>query len=181
MRDMILSLDATKEANRLTEFVEARKRAEENRKTTVVKTVTIENPVTNKLLEIQKTIEAKNYAKAQADLKRLLEENPSEPRIFYSIARVASLSAESIEDTELRKQKLLEAKVAYENVIRSATPQTDKALISLSYVALAKIYEFYDETEYAIKIYDAAIKIGDVTGGAFREAMAGKERLLKNQ
>ncbi|HQU83910.1 MAG TPA: hypothetical protein PKY59_12320 [Pyrinomonadaceae bacterium] len=181
MRDMILSLDTTKETNRLEQFAEARKRAESNRTTTVVKTVTIENPITNKLLAIQKTIEAKNYNQAQADLKQLLEQNPSEPRIFYNLGRVASLSAEGIEDTNVRNQKLLEAKVAYENVIRSSTPQTDKALISLSYVALAKIYEFYDQNEYAVKIYEAAIKIGDVTGGAFREAMDGKARLLKNQ
>ena len=181
MREMILSLDAGKEADRLTQFAEARKRGEEGRKTTIVKTVAIENPVTNSLLEIQKIIDSKNYVRAQTELKTLLEKNPSEPRIFYSIGRVASLSAESIEDVEQRKVKLLEAKVAYENVIRSSSPNTDRALISLSYVGLARIYEFYDETEYAIKIYDAAIKVGDVSGGAFREAMAGKERLLKNQ
>jgi tetratricopeptide (TPR) repeat protein len=181
MREMILSLDATKETNRLEQFAEARKRGEENRKKTIGTTVAIENPVTNRLLEIQKIIEAKNYSAAQAQLKQLLEKNPGEPRIFYGIGRVASLSAESIEDVEQRKTKLLEAKVAYENVLRSATPTTDRALISLTYVGLARIYEFYDETAYAIKIYDAAIKIGDVNGGAFREAMAGKERLLKNQ
>ncbi len=181
MREMILSLDTTKETNRLEQFADSRKRGEENRKKTVGTTVAIENPVTNRLLEIQKIIEAKNYSLAQTQLKQLLEKNPSEPRIFYGIGRVASLSAESIEDIESRKAKLLEAKVAYENVIRSATPNTDRALISLSYVGLARIYEFYDETDYAIKIYDAAIKIGDVNGGAFREAMAGKERLVKNQ
>jgi hypothetical protein len=181
MREMILSLDATKETNRLEQFAEARKRGEENRKKTVGTTVAIENPVTNRLLEIQKIIEAKNYSAAQTQLKQLLEKNPREPRVFYGIGRVASLSAESIEDVEQRKTKLLEAKVAYENVLRSATPTTDRALISLTYVGLARIYEFYDETAYAIKIYDAAIKIGDVSGGAFREAMAGKERLLKNQ
>jgi hypothetical protein len=181
MREMILSLDATKETNRLEQFAEARKRGEENRKKTVGTTVAIENPVTNRLLEIQKIIEAKNYSAAQIQLKQLLEKNPREPRVFYGIGRVASLSAESIEDVEQRKTKLLEAKVAYENVLRSATPTTDRALISLTYVGLARIYEFYDETAYAIKIYDAAIKIGDVSGGAFREAMAGKERLLKNQ
>lgn len=180
MREMILSLDTTKETNRLEQFATARKRGEENRKKTVGTTVAIENPVTNRLLEIQKIIEAKNYSKAQSELKVLLEKNPGEPRIFYSIGRVASLSAESITDVEQRKAKLLEAKVAYENVIRSATLNTDRALISLSYVGLARIYEFYDETEYAIQIYDAAIKVGDVTGGAFREAMSGKERLLKN-
>jgi hypothetical protein len=50
----------------------------------------------------------------------------------------------------------------------------------LSYVALAKIYEFYDQKDYAAKIYDAAIKLGDVSGGAYAQAIAGKQQLLKN-
>jgi hypothetical protein len=31
-----------------------------------------------------------------------------------------------------------------------------------------------------VKIYEAAIRIGDVPGGAYKEAIAAKERLLKN-
>jgi hypothetical protein len=30
-------------------------------------------------------------------------------------------------------------------------------------------------------LYDAAIKLGNVTGGAYNEAIAAKQRLLKNQ
>jgi len=183
LRDMILSLDAAKETNRLDQFAEAAKRAEARRKTPAAQTsnVAIENPVTNKLLEIQKIIEAKNYPQAGAELKQLVEKNPADSRIYYSIGRVASLSAENIEDADLRRDKLQEAQIAYSNVIRTATPNTDKALLSLTYVALARIYEFYDNNAYAIKLYDEAIKLNEVTGGAFKEAMDGKKRLLKNQ
>ena len=183
LRDMILSLDASKETNRLEQFAEARKRAEERRKSPAAQAVVIENPVTNRLLEIQKTIGAKNYPQANTELKQLLEKNPADSRILYNIGRVASLSAENIEDEEARKVKLKEAQEAYSKVvgIEIRKPNSDKTLLSLSYVALARIHEFYDDTEYAVKIYDAAIKVGDVPGGAFKEAMAGKERLLKNQ
>jgi hypothetical protein len=183
LRDMILSLDATKETNRLEQYAEAGKRAEARRKTPAAQTVSgaIENPVTNKLLEIQKIIEAKNYSQAGAELKQLAEKNQADSRIYYNIGRVASLSAETIEDADLQNQKLQEAKAAYSNVISSATPNTDKALLSLTYVALARIYEFYNDKTYAVKLYDEAIKIREVTGGAYREAIAGKERLLKNQ
>lgn len=182
LRDMILSLDATKETNRLEQFAEAAKRAEERRKSAAPQTVaaTIENPVTKRLLEINDIISAKNYARAAAELNQLALKNPSDARIFYNLGRVASLSAENIEIEEQRKQKLLEAKAAYEKALISATPKTDDALISLSYVALARIHEFYDESEYAVKIYEAAIRIGDVPGGAYKEAIAAKERLLKN-
>jgi ABC-type phosphate transport system substrate-binding protein len=92
------------------------------------------------------------------------------------------LSAQNLTDEAQQKAKLLEAKVAYENVVRiSQKEKIDSALLSLSYVALAKIYEFYDNNTYAIGVYDAAIKLGNVAGGAYNEAIAAKQRLLKDQ
>jgi len=184
LREMVLSLDTTKEANRLGQNADARKRAlaarAERKNRPDVATTIVENPVTTKLLEIQKTIEAKDYIQANAALKDLQKTNPTEPRIYYNMGRVASLQAEGLTDSDAQSKKLLEAKTAYENVLRTATPRTDPALISLSYVALAKIYEFYDQKDYALKIYDAAIKVGDVTNGAYKEAMDAKQRLLKS-
>jgi len=186
MRDIILSLDTTKETNRLTEFADARNRAlkarEDRKNNTTTQVSIIDNPVTVKLLEVDKIINTKNYTTAETQLKKLLEEYPTESaRIYYALGRLSSLSAEGFpkEDLDKRNQRLLEAKVAYTNVIRSATANTDPALLSLSYVALGRIYEFYDDNDYALKIYEAAIKIGEVTGGAFNEAKAAKERLSK--
>ncbi len=185
LRDFILSLDATKEINRLTQFADARKRAsaarEERRKNGGSQEIIIENPVTKRLIEIDQFTRAKNYTESEKQLKSLLTANPSESRIYYALGRVASLSAEGIADAEARQRRLSEAKVAYENVIRSATPKTDAALISLAYVALARIYEFYGEDAYAIKIYEAAIKVGNVTDGAYAEAVAAREKLMKEQ
>jgi hypothetical protein len=186
MREMILSFDAAKETGRYASFAEARRRAlaarEERRKNPVQDTVIAVNPVTTKLVDIQKLIDGKNYKQAETELKSLLERNPDEPRIYYSIGRVSGLSAQDLTDPEQQKNKLVEAKVAYENVIRMAQKQrVDPALLSLSYVALAKIYEFYDENSYAIGVYDLAIKLGNVTGGAYGEALAAKQRLVKNQ
>ena len=182
LRDMILSLDASKEANRLTEFAEARKRAEkarEERAKTVE--VILENPVTKRLLAIDEIIKAKNYTEAEKQLQQLLNENPKETRVHYTLGRVASLSAEGVADSAEQRARLLKAKGFYENVIKNATRETDIALLSLSYTALGRIYEFYDEAEYAIKIYETALKLGDVPGGAYKEAVAARERLLKEQ
>ena len=72
--------------------------------------------------------------------------------------------------------------MAYENVILISQKQAvDPALLSLTYVALAKIYEFFDDRTYAIGVYDKAIQIGNVAGGAYGEALTAKQRLLKNQ
>lgn len=65
-------------------------------------------------------------------------------------------------------------------MIDIATKQNvDAALVSLTYVALAKIYEFYDNNSYAMQLYDRAITLGKV-GSSYDEAIAGKARLLKN-
>ncbi|HEY0428201.1 MAG TPA: hypothetical protein VGC76_10505 [Pyrinomonadaceae bacterium] len=183
MREIILTLDTTKEANRLAQFADARKRAEERRKnTTTVVTKIIENPVTTKLLAIDKITVDKDYTSAETQLKQLLTEYPTEsPRIYYALGRVLSLAAEGSakEEVDARNRRLLEAKVAYTNVLRSASAETDTALLSLTYVALGRIYEFFDDPAYAVKIYEAAIKIGDVTGGAYKEAIDARERLVK--
>ncbi len=186
MREMILSFDPLKEVGRYERYADSRTRAlavreaRRNSAGTIVTTVA-DNPVTNKLLEIQKTVEAKDYKKAEADLKELLKGNPDEPRVFYNLGRVASLTAVGVEDNEQQAAKLLEAKVAYENVVRISQKQrVDPALLSLSYVALAKIFEFYDNKPYAIGLYDAAIRLGEISGGGHQEAMAAKQRLMKS-
>ena len=201
MREMILSIDASKEAARYESFADARGRAktarEEQKKNAIVGPSFVENPVTTKLLEIQNTIKSKNYAKAEADLKQLLEKNPAEPRIFFNIGRVAAISAEMVDgntEAEKQKAKYLEAKTAFENVVRIAAARynesvqkndpslrVDPALVSLAYVSLGRIYEYYDQKSYAVGIYDAAIKLGDVVGGGYQEALASKQRLLKDQ
>jgi hypothetical protein len=185
LRDIILSLDPVKETGRLAQFADARKRAvlarEERRKNNAGQEFVVENPVTKKLLEIDQITRAKNYAESEKQLKQLLDANPSESRIHYALGRVASLSAESIAETEKRNNRLAEAKTYYTNVIRSATPATDAALLSLSYVALARIYEYFGDAGYAAKIYETAIKIGNVRDGAYNEAVAARDRLLKQQ
>ena len=55
-----------------------------------------------------------------------------------------------------------------------------RPLVSFTYVALAKIYEFYDNNSYAIQLYDRAITLGKVSGSGYDEAIAGKSSLLKN-
>jgi tetratricopeptide (TPR) repeat protein len=186
MREMLLSFDPAKETGRLAGAAEARKRAlaarEERRKNPEIRRSIAENPVTTKLLEIQKYIDAKNYPKANSDLRSLLTANPSDARIYYNLARVASLTAESIADPEQQNRTLIEAKQNYDKVVELAgRQQVDPTLLSLTYVALAKIYEFYDNNSYAIQLYDKAIAIGPLNGGAYSEAMAGKQRLIKNQ
>jgi tetratricopeptide (TPR) repeat protein len=185
MREMLLSFDPAKESNRLAEFAEAKKRAvaaHEARKNgpSATEFAAVENPVTTKLIEIEKTIGDRDFAKASADLKALLKANPNDSRIYYNLGRVSMLEAATIKDADEQTKKMIEAKNAYAGVLTSATTSTDRALLSLTYVALARIYEIDDNKEYAVKLYDKAIELGDIPGGGLRQAIDGKQRLLKN-
>ncbi len=185
LREMIATFDPAKETARIANSGDARKRAlaarEKRKLSPDTRFTAAENPVTTGLLEIQKMIDAKDLPKANAQLKQLLTQYPSEPRIYYSLGRVASLSAEGITDPDAQAQKLQEAKTAYSNVLTTSTQYTESALLSLTYVALGRIYEFFNQNDYAIKLYDQAIKLNEVRNGAYREAMDAKQRLIKPQ
>lgn len=182
LRDIVLSFDPSKETARLSEFAETRKRAfavrEEQRKAALI---IVENPVLKKLEAVEPLIQTQKYAEAETELGELLRTNPTEPRVFYALGRVKSLSAAAITDPEKRNQLIVEAKGLFEKVLTSATEKTDLALISLTYVALARLYEYYDQNAYAVKIYEKVISMGDMKGGAYQEAVAARERLIKDQ
>jgi tetratricopeptide (TPR) repeat protein len=183
MKEMIVSFDPLKEANRMADTAEARKRAAaarlERKKNPDAVASVVEDPVTTRLLEIQKLVDAKNYSKAEQDLKQMLGGSRVDPRVYYNLGRVASLMAGAAANQDAEAQKLIEAKAAYSNVLSTAGAGTDKALLSLTYVALGRIYEYFDQNDYALKLYDKAIELSEVAGGAYREAVAAKQRLIK--
>ncbi len=186
MKDIILSIDPSKENDRLAEFSEngarAAKRRLEKEKNSSATALISENPVTAKLLEIDKIIEAKDYVQANAELKILLEKNP-DPRIHYALGRVTSLSAETLKDPEQRNKKLAEAELFYSNAIRASTKSTDLELIALSYLAIGRIYEFRGQTEYAVKIYEKAMEFvaANPASQPYKQAAEARERLIKDQ
>ncbi len=186
IKDWVVSLDPSGETDRLASVAEARKRAQAERAkndTLVIETTLVENPLTKKLLDIEKIADAGRYQEAEDALKVLLDETPTEsPRIYYALGRTSSKSAEGIKDAEELNLRLIKAKVFYENVLRSADVNTDPGLISSTYFNLGRIYEFYRNPDYALKIYDAALKLGKVEGGAYDQAFEAKKALLeKNQ
>ena len=181
IKEMLLGFDAAKEKNRLAENAAARKRAESLRATRKVNVqdVAAENPMIARLLDVQKLIAAKDYQKADAELKAMLGNEQFDARVYYNLGRVAGLEAAAADDPQIRDAKLKEAKDQYVRVLNQKNAAEDKALFSLTYVALGRIYEFFADNEMAAKLYDVAIRIGDVSGGDFKEAVAGKARVLK--
>ena len=195
LREMVLSLDTTKEDSRLVQNADARKRAlvaREARKNQASAEITASNTafertklLKSKLDEVEVLIkaeaakqkDAKNYEEIDNRLKQVLNEFPNESSVYYALGRVSSLSAAEAFDENLRDQRLENAKLHYGNAIRQANASTDPALIQLSYIAVGKIFEFQENDNAALQAYQLALKPGRVKGGAYEEATAAINRL----
>lgn len=185
LNDWIVSLNPLQEKNYLKEFAEAKKRAYERKRAgKVTKTNFAKNPFTEKLFKIDKLIAAKKYPEAEKQLEALLSENPNQARILYALGQVVNLSAGELNDPNEIKKRLEIAITHYLNAIRAVTPITkntptaDIAWVSRSYFALGRIYEFYRQNEYALKIYEAVLKVGRVRGGAYEDALKSRKKLI---
>ncbi len=187
-RDMMQSLDATKEQNSLAQFADARLRAlqvRQDRKAKLREEILLNSTKSKendeffeKLTEVNDMVAIRNYVQADLRLIQLLDEYPSDSRLFYMRGKVASASAEGIFDANLLDEKLGIAATFYRNAILSATPTTNPGMLSKAHVSLGNILEFNDQLELALKEFEEAIKLGS-THNSYQEAIEGRNRLKK--
>lgn len=188
--DMINSFDPAREARRLPENNEARQRALAARQTRLAaRQVNVEGPASSgpetaraallvkRLGEIEQVLRLKDYNNAEAQLKSLLKDYSGEPRIFFALAQTASLAAADAIDEEVQGERLRRALGNYRLALQASSPETDRALISRAHEAMGRIFAFLDQNEDAVKEFDEAIKIGDVAGGAYKDAVENKKKL----
>ncbi|MDQ2976481.1 MAG: hypothetical protein M3R69_13875 [Acidobacteriota bacterium] len=188
--DMISSFDPAREARRLTENAEARQRAQAARQARLNARMTaLETPVyseaetaraavlVKKLAEIEQILRLKDYNTAEAQLKDLLNDYSREPRIFFALAQTASIAAADATDEDVQAERLNRALANYRFSLEASSPETDRALISRAHEAMGRIYAFLGNTNEAVKEFDEAIKVEDVPGGAYKEAIEGKRKL----
>ncbi len=190
--DMIASFDPVREVKRLTEVAETRKRAQAARQARLAaRHAETEPPVyseaeaaraaelVKRLSEVEQILRAKDYNNAEARLKDLLREYSREPRIFFALGQTASLAAADAIDEDVQSERLHRALGNYRLAVQAATPETDRALISRAHEAMGRIHAFLEQKDEALKEFDEAIRIGEVPGGAFQEAVAGKRKLTE--
>lgn len=191
--DMIALFDPAREANRLNEVAAARKRALAARQARLSARAAVNEPpvyseaeaaraavLVKQLGEIEQILQAKDYPAAEARLKELLKDYSREPRVFFALAQTSSVAAADATDEEVQAQRLKAALTNYRLAVEAASPETDRALISRAHVAMGRIYGFLENNAEAVKEFDEAIKIGEITGGAYREALEGKSKLPPN-
>ena len=190
--DMIASFDPVRESRRLNEVADARQRALAARQARLAaRNVAAEYPgspgtvqpkdaqLVKSLSDIEQVLRLKDYPQAEARLKELLKSHAREPRIFFALAQTASLAAADATDEEVQAERLNRALTNYRLAREAASPETDRALISRAHEAMGRIYAFLELPAEAAREFDAALKVGDVPGGAYKQAMDGKSKLPK--
>ena len=186
--DMIASFDPAREAKRPAEYAEARQRAITAREARLAarkaqSDVNLEASgprnaaLVRDLAAIEDTLRNKDYNDAEARLRELLKEYPREPRIFFALGQTASLAAMDATDEQVQAQRLNRALGHYRMAVAAASPDDDKAILSRAHESMGRINAFLENTAEAAKEFDEAIKLGDVRGGAYREALEGKKKL----
>ena len=187
--DMIASFDPAREARRPTEYADARQRAVAAREARLAArkasdesssaTSGRDAAIVRDLAAIEDTLRNKDYNEAEARLRELLKEYPREPRIFFALGQTASLAAMDATDEPVQVERLNRALGHYRMAIAASSPEEDKAILSRAHESMGRINAFLENTAEAVKSFDEAIKIGDVRGGAYREAVEGKKKLTQ--
>lgn len=188
--DIIASFDPVREGRRPAEYAEARQRALAARQLRLTaRKAERETPVyteaeasraaalVKQLSQIEEILRLKDYPGAESRLKDLMKDHPGEPRIFFALAQTASLAAGDATDEEVQAERLNRALANYRLAVQASSPETDRALLSRAHEAMGRIYSFLDNPGDAAKEFDEAIKIGEVRGGAYREAVENRKKL----
>lgn len=189
LADMIASFDVAREMKRLEETSAQRERALAARKARrgesagagVEAVEASRRALIKKLIEVDDMLRLRNYEGAEAKLRALLQEYPGEPRIFYALGEAAMQQARETTDDQLQIERLNRALSHYRMAVTAPTAASDPAVLSRSHAAMGRILAFLDQAEEAMKEFDAAIKLGRVQGGAYDEAVAGKQKLAQQQ
>lgn len=192
--DMISGFDPAREGKRLVEINSARERAVTARKSHSRYSLWLIDPsgeareavdtsrasaLVKSLTEVEKLLQTRNYEAAETRLKALLQDHPGDPRLFFALGQTSSLWARDTTDDDLQTQRLNRALTNYGFAVQAASPEIDRALLSRAHEAMGRILAFLDQRDEALKEFEAAIKIGEVTGGAYRDALEGKRKLAQ--
>jgi hypothetical protein len=190
--DMIAAFDPVRETKRPVEAAAARNRATAARKAHPRYSLWLVDPgaeandeadngrasaLIKSLTEVEKLLETRNYEEAETKLRALLEDHPRDPRILFTLGQTASLWARDSTDDALQVQRLQRALASYRLAVAGASPETDRALISHAHEAMGRILAFLDRSDEAMKEFEATIRMGDVSGGAYKDAVEGKRKL----
>ena len=185
---MLADFKVERELKRPAEFAEAVARAgEARRRAREARAAAAETPETpqdarraaliKSLSDVDDLLRLKNYEAAEERLLQLRAEHRDEPRVYFGLGQAALLAAADAFDEGLQEQRLSAALQHFRQAVLFASPETDRALLSRTHAAAARVLAFLDRKEDALRELESAIALGDIAGGAYREALAEKKKL----
>ena len=116
----------------------------------------------------------KKYEAAETRLKGLQQEFPATSEFFYYGPDRQSWARDS---TATMQTERLNRALANYRLQCAALTDSDRALLSHAHESMGRILAFLDKEADALKEFEAAISLGDVPGGAYRDALEGKRKL----
>lgn len=178
IRDLFTSLltniDFAKEAKRM-EAVPAAKARLEERRTTV-------SPIIKSFIEIDELIQQRQYPQAQSKLADILKDQPKNARALFAMAQVINnqLSQPELDDKAdddekiaAQEERLAKSVQFYRSAI-GASGTDEQWIVSQSHLFIARILDFVQRRDLALKEYEQVIQLGDIPKGAYKEALEGK-------
>jgi hypothetical protein len=185
--DVLARLDAARELRRPEEYAAARARVAAAREKSMKEAMSVSPADANEaarraqliksLDEVSRMLQSRDYAGAEVRLRAMLQEYKGEPRVFFALGQAWSTGAADAANDETRDARLNNALINYGNAIQNADRDNDLSLISRAHFARGRIFTFLERNDEALKEFDAAIKIGEVSGGSYNEAVAAKKKL----
>ncbi|HEX8162102.1 MAG TPA: hypothetical protein VF538_09530 [Pyrinomonadaceae bacterium] len=185
--DVMARIDAARELRRPEEYAAARARVAAAREKAAREAASVSPADANEaarraelirsLDEVSRMLQAREYVGAEQRLRAMLGEYKGEPRVFFALGQTWSAGAADAANDETRDARLNNALLNYGNAIQSADRDNDLSLISRAHFARGRIFAFLERNDEALQEFDAAIKLGRVSGGAYDDALAAKKKL----
>lgn len=169
---MLKSIDFARETKRLEDTRLARSRIEQRQ--AEVKTI----------IDLDTLIKERKFTEAQTQISAMLREQPKNARALFGMAQIVNSQPSNIETDDIssdddkiaaQEERLSRAVKIYREAIAAAS-NDEKWLVSQCHLLIGRIYDFVEEREAALKEYDKAIELGDVPKGAYKEALAAKNK-----
>ena len=187
MPDLVARIDTARELRRPGEYAEARTRAVAARERARKEAAKLSAPddrdagrrarLVRHLDEVGRMLQARNYAEAETRLLALMGEYQREPRVFYALGQTFSVGAADAVDEAVRDERLRKALANYRFAIDAADRELDRALLSRAYVSAGRILAFLEQPAEALKMFAAAVQLGEVPDGSYRDAVEEKKKL----
>jgi hypothetical protein len=185
--DIVSRIDPARELRRPAEYAEPRARALAARGTARREAARAAAPsergdarraqLIRQLDEVSRMLQARQYPAAETLLLALMQEYQREPRVFFALGQTFSVGASDAVDEAVRDERLRKSLANYRFAIEAADRELDRPLLSRAYVSAGRILAFLDQRDEAARMFDAAIGLGEVADGAYRDAVEERKKL----